>query len=304
MAEKKYTRFLSEENPLLQLLVANMMFFGLLHFIQIAYVLGNEPVESFINGFYNYFILPADFEIMLHRPWTVITHMFVQLSIWDLIGNMLFLWSFGYLLQDLTGSKHLYPLYLYGGIAGILFFLSAVHLIPRFSALSSSFYTGPRAAVIAIAVGVTTLSPKYRVFPMINGGIPLWVITLVFLLIHFAGLSGNAFPFHFSAVGGAVAGFIYVKVVQKGKDPGGWMHSFYYFFKKTFTFRKQYSNLNPIRGRLFYQSGDTMPYKKITERTEKKIDALLDKIHLSGYDSLTDEEKEFLKRASDSDNKM
>ena len=82
------------------------------------------------------------------------------------------------------------------------------------------------------------------------------------------------------------------------------MHSFYYFFKKTFTFRKQYSNLNPIRGRLFYQSGDTMPYKKITERTEKKIDALLDKIHLSGYDSLTDEEKEFLKRASDSDNKM
>ena len=93
MAEKKYTRFLSEENPLLQLLVANMMFFGLLHFIQIAYVLGNEPVESFINGFYNYFILPADFEIMLHRPWTVITHMFVQLSIWDLIGNMLFLWS-------------------------------------------------------------------------------------------------------------------------------------------------------------------------------------------------------------------
>jgi len=304
MAEKKYTRFLSEDNPLLQLLFANMMFFGLLHFIQIAYVLGNEPVESFINGFYNYFILPANFEIMLHRPWTIFTHMFVQLSIWDLIGNMLFLWSFGYLLQDLTGSKHLYPLYLYGGIAGILFFLLAVHFIPAFAALSSSFYTGPRAAVIAIAVGVTTLSPKYRVFPMINGGIPLWVITLVFLLIHFAGLSGNAFPFHFAAVGGAVAGFLYIKTVQKGKDPGGWMHSFYHFLKTTFTFRKQSANLNPIRGRLFYQSGDTMPYKKITERTEKKIDALLDKIHLSGYDSLTNDEKEFLKRASDSDNKM
>ena len=302
MAGKKYTRFLSEDNPLLQLVVVNMFFFSLLHFIKIAYVLGNDPVEAFDTGFYNYFVLPADMETLLHRPWTIFTHMFVQMSIWDLIGNMLFLWSFGYLLQDLTGSKHIYPLYLYGGIAGMLFFLSAVHFIPRFSFLSSFFYEGPRAAVIAVAVGITTLAPRYRVFPMINGGIPIWVITLVFLLIHFAGMATNAFPYHFAAFGGALAGFGYFYAVGKGKDPGAWMHSVYHLCKKIFTFSSQSGNRNSLRDRVFYQSGDRVPYKKITAHTEKKIDALLDKINRSGYDSLTDEEKDFLKRAADTDN--
>lgn len=303
MSRKNNIRIISEENPLLQLVFVNMLFFALLHFIKIAYVLGNQPVESFTTEFYNYFVLPADMNTFLLRPWTIFTHMFVQMSIWDLIGNMLFLWSFGYLLQDLAGSKHIYPLYLYGAFAGLLFFLLSVHFIPRFSGMSSAFYSGPRAAVMAIALGVTTLSPNYRVFPMINGGIPIWIITLVFVLIHFAGLSTIAFPFSIAAIGGAAAGFLYMQAVKKGSNPGDWMHRVYNLTKKIFSFRKQASSSNSIRERIFYKSGETPPYKKITEGTEKKIDAILDKINISGYDSLTDDEKDFLKRASDSDNK-
>jgi membrane associated rhomboid family serine protease len=304
MSEKKHIRIISEDNPLLQLVFVNMLFFALLHFIKIAYVLGNDSVEAFTTEFYNYFVLPADINTLLHRPWTIVTHMFVQMSIWDLIGNMLFLWSFGYLLQDLTGSKHIYPLYLYGAFAGLLFFLLSIHFIPRFSDMSSAFYSGPRAAVMAIALGVTTLSPNYRVFPMINGGIPIWIITLVFVLIHFAGLSTIAFPFSIAAIGGAGAGFVYMLAIKKGFNPGEWMHRVYGWAKQSFSLRKYTNDNNSIRGRVFYKPGDTPPYKKITERTEKKIDTLLDKINLTGYDSLTDEEKDFLKRASDTDNKI
>lgn len=303
MASKKHSRFLSEDNPLLQLIIANMLFFMLLHFIKIAYVLGNQSEEAFITQFYNYFVMPADMSTFLHRPWTILTHMFVQMSIWDLIGNMLFLWSFGYLLQDLTGGKHIYPLYLYGAFAGVLFFLSAVYLIPRFSEMSSAIYSGPRAAVMAIAVGVTTLSPNYRVFPMINGGIPIWIITLLFVLILYVGLSTSAFPFSFAAIGGAFTGFIYISLVKRGIDSGRWMHLLYNWLKHIFTFRKSYNQKDTIRTRVFYKHGETNPYKKITERTEKKIDFLLDKINRSGYESLTEEEKAFLKRASESDNK-
>jgi membrane associated rhomboid family serine protease len=304
MAAKKNSRFLSEDNPLLQLVFLNMLFFALLHFIKIAYVLSNETELAFTKQVYNYFIMPADMIQALRQPWAIITHMFVQMSIWGLIGNMFFLWSFGFLLRDLTGNRHIYPLYLYGGIAGLLFFMSAIHLIPRFSETSSfQYYLGPGAALMGVALGITTLSPSYRVFPMINGGIPLWVITLVFSLIHFAGLSTMSFPFHFAAIGGASAGFAYMTAIKKGKDPGSWMHFVYEKLKKIFTFRKNTNNGNSMRERVFYKSGEATPYKKIAERTEKKIDAILDKINLSGYDSLSNEEKAFLKRASDTDNK-
>ena len=33
---------------------------------------------------------------------------------------MLWLWTFGYILQEITGNKTLVPLYIYGGLAGAL----------------------------------------------------------------------------------------------------------------------------------------------------------------------------------------
>ena len=52
----------------------------------------------------------------------------------------------------------------------------------------------------------------------------------------------------------------------------------------------------------FYKVGDTHPYKKVPNITQARIDALLDKINQKGYRSLTEEEREILKRASEDDN--
>ena len=50
---------------------------------------------------------------------------------------------------------------------------------------------GGGAAVMAIAVATSTLAPDYRIFPFINGGIPLWIVTVIFVAIDFASVSGN-----------------------------------------------------------------------------------------------------------------
>jgi hypothetical protein len=55
-----------------------------------------------------------------------------------------------------------------------------------------------------------------------------------------------------------------------------------------------------IKTQLFYKS-NTKPYTKSSHITQQKIDDLLDKINQKGYNSLTDEEKEMLKRASKED---
>ena len=55
-----------------------------------------------------------------------------------------------------------------------------------------------------------------------------------------------------------------------------------------------------IKTQLFYKSS-SKPYKKISNITQQKIDDLLDKINQRGYNSLTEDEKEILRRASKED---
>ncbi len=49
----------------------------------------------------------------------------------------------------------------------------------------------------------------------------------------------------------------------------------------------------------FYNTKGTLPFKKVSNITQKRIDEILDKINTHGYRLLTEEEKEILKRASE-----
>jgi hypothetical protein len=51
------------------------------------------------------------------------------------------------------------------------------------------------------------------------------------------------------------------------------------------------------KDKLHYRA-DRKPYEKISNVTQQRLDAILDKINQQGYQFLTDEEKEFLKKAS------
>jgi len=59
-------------------------------------------------------------------------------------------------------------------VGGLVFFLT-VNLFPVLANHIESIepMMGAGAAVMAVAVATTTLAPDYRIFPLINGGIPL-----------------------------------------------------------------------------------------------------------------------------------
>jgi membrane associated rhomboid family serine protease len=61
--------------------------------------------------------------------------------------------------------------------------------------------------VIAIAVAVTMIAPAYRIFPMIFGGIPLWILTAIYLVIDLASISLNNTPEYSAHLAGALTGF-------------------------------------------------------------------------------------------------
>ena len=55
-----------------------------------------------------------------------------------------------------------------------------------------------------------------------------------------------------------------------------------------------------VKSQLFYKA-TVQPFKKTPTITQQRIDEILDKIGQKGYHSLSEEEKEILKRASKED---
>src|ERR1700753_157822 len=120
-------------NALVQLVVINAVLFVILKFIYVIYTLNSLNPAAYQSNVLAWTFLPGNLDKLSSRPWTLLTYMFSDEHVGRFIGNMFWLWGFGYILQDLTGNRKLIPIYLYGGIAGAVFFLLSYGLIPKLS---------------------------------------------------------------------------------------------------------------------------------------------------------------------------
>ncbi len=300
--EKEYRSRLSinrDSNPLFILIAINLSVFVLFAFIKVIYFF-NDNIGMYDSQVLNWVALPADLSVFITRPWTLITHFFMHDGLWHVIGNMLWLWVFGYILQDLTGPKKVVPIYIYGALAGALFYVLAYNFIPVLKPdLPYSKALGASAGVMAVAVATTMLAPAYRIFPMIMGGIPLWVLTVLFVVIDLATIPYNNPGGHIAHIAGAGMGVLFIFMMRKGYDLDGWMNDFFTWVNDLFRPDKPKKG-KLIKDQLFYRS-TTRPYKKTLNLSQQRIDEILDKINQKGYDHLSEEEKELLKRASQED---
>lgn len=287
-----------EGNSLMTILAVLAIVFCIFKFISIVYDLVLQSGASYRSDVFNWFALPANPENLLYRPWTLITYMFMHDGVFHLLGNLLWLWAFGFILQDLAGNKKIFPVFIYGGLAGGLIFLLSFNLIPALVPMVPvSTLEGASAGVMAIAIAATTLSPNYRIFPMIGGGIPLWVLTLIFVIIDFASIQGQNGGGHLAHLAGAGAGFLFIKLMDRGYDGSRPFEMFSTWAGQLFSPDKK-SWKKTAKKEFYYNTGGKEPFRKTPIITQKRVDDLLDKINQKGFHSLSEEEKEILKRAA------
>lgn len=288
-------------NALVGLVTINIIFFLLLLVIQVVYFFFQSNTSSFNSQVVTYFQMPAQLVTLSERPWTVLTYMFTHTNVIHILSNMIWLWSFGYILQALTGNRKLIPIYIYGGLAGAVVFIIANYAIPPLKpVIQSSWLIGGNAGVMAVAMATTTLAPNYRFFQNLNGGIPIWVLTLVYIFIDFAGVASMGAAYSLSHIGGAAAGYLFVILLRKGNDGSVWMLQLYDWMMNVFNPDKKNEG-NNIRDKVFYNSDGRKPFNKTSNITQQRVDEILDKINQKGYHFLTDEEKGILKRAAEED---
>jgi membrane associated rhomboid family serine protease len=305
-SEKQYQRKMllgQKDNNLMLLIAICLILFVILAFVKAVWYFNYPDKQTAQTLFYNnvmsLFTLPASFPAFLNRPWTLISSIFVANNndFWKVFPNMFWLWAFGSIMQDLVGGKKIIPVFIYGSLgAALAFFLSYNFLPSLYPQLQTATMGGIACGVIAVALVTTVLDPGYKLFPMIAGGIPLWVLTGLYLISDFATVSISDTGTLIMHTAAALTGFLFAYFLRRGYDWSLWMNSIFDWVGDLFEPGKPAKG-KMLRDELFYKS-DTAPFTKTARVTQERVDEILDKINQHGYEYLTSEEKDILRRAS------
>jgi membrane associated rhomboid family serine protease len=288
-----------QDNNLMMLIIINLVVFVLFVFVEVfySYIFTKEvALVRFNNDIYANLAIPGKIEEFIRKPWTLITHMFYHFKTLHLLGNMLWLWTFGYIFYDLAGNRKIIPLFIYGALGGAVAFLLAYSFVPVL-AKGNANLIGASGGIMAIVVATTMLAPDFRIFPMIRGGIPLWVLTIIYLAIDLILLADNNTGGHIAHLAGGFTGFLFIWFLRRGTDWSDGMNNFFSWVSNLFNPNRPRKK---IKEEQFYKQGRT-PFSKTPHLNQQRIDAVLDKINQMGYHSLSAEEKDLLKRASKED---
>lgn len=250
-----------------------------------------------LNYIKEWFALPADFFDFLLQPWSIVTYGFLHAGLFHVLFNMLMLYYFARILLNLIGEKIVLSVFFMGIITGGLAFLTFYNLLPDSIVVKTSSVVGASAGVSALLMFIVIYLPytQVRIFTF---NVKLLYIMYAFIFFDLIGLLGPNQGGNVAHIGGFILGFIYAKQLQKGNDIGLGFQGVMDYFGDVFKSKPK----RKVRMRTVYKSDaqkmagvDKKEFSALNK--QKQIDAILDKISKSGYDSLTAEEKEFLFKA-------
>lgn len=296
-------------NMVIRLIFINVAVFVIMAIMPIfvrMFVGGSREATDKIDEIIHWFCMSDDWYTILIHPWSIFTHMFLHTDFFHILMNMLFLYWFGRITGDLLGDRHILPLYLLGGLVGALaYFLSAI-LLPEYYGISG-FALGASAAVMAIVAAAGISAPDYVMNLLLFGPVRLKFIVITLIVIDLVGIGGlSNTGGHFAHLGGLLMGFVYVNQLRtKGTDlsvpVNGTIEQISTFFTNIFSSKKKptvaYKRPNAARHASRKGSART-DNAKVMGSHQEQLDTILDKIKDKGYESLSQEEKEFLFNAS------
>lgn len=241
------------------------------------------------NDFLQYFYLPSNLGTLLIRPWTIITNIFFHGGFWHILGNLLLLYFLGGILEDFLSSKHIWKIFIYGGLVGGMLFVVSYNVFPIFGeVVSYQKLLGASGGVTAIIVATGMHIPRYNIRPFGLFNVEMrWVaLFFVFRDLYMFPVSDNTGGL-FAHMGGALLGLVYILNVQgKINLPT---------FSTPAVVKTKMKKVKIDERELNYKTRTSSSSKP----NQEEIDAILDKISHSGYDSLTKSEKEILFKASE-----
>lgn len=299
-------------NTLVQLVVINVAVYLLL--LIVSFVLWGITGEIVLNNYElltDWVGLKSQFFEFVKKPWGLLTYAFVHyISPFHILFNMIFFYWMGYIVQEYIGSRKLLNIYIIGAVFAGLIHITCYAILSTIGNNKTveiePLLIGASAATFSVAFAAMTLLPEFEM--MLFGVIPIRIRYLVWLILFFSSIPfGDTTGKFFigkgiSHLAGALIGYLYIKLLRNGTDLGSPLEA----IGDWWTSIRTPKELPKISRRRFAET--THGSKRGSNAAllddpsyfpdQDEIDAILDKINNSGYESLSKEEKQKLFRAS------
>lgn len=266
-----------------------------------------------------HFFMASDFHVF-----QFFTYMFLHGSFTHLFFNMFALWMFGCVIEETWGRNRFLFYYIFCGIGAglcqelVQYVSYASEGLAAYDYVSLQGYgkmavadylnswctIGASGAVYAIllAFGMTYPDNRIFIFPL---PVPIkakwFVVGYAAIELFMAVNSQGDGVAHIAHLGGMLFGFLLIRYWRHhpGNFDSSRAEAFFGGMKRQFEQRRQSrSNLHAEPTQRTATREDDMEYNARKKARQDEIDAILDKIRRSGYDSLTREEKQRLFEAS------
>lgn len=275
-------------NLLLKLIYINVGVFLVVRLTAVLFMLFNSEGFPLLN----YLSMPSLPVELLYKPWTLITYMFTHYDFLHILFNMLWLYWFGNLFLRFFSPRQLGGMYLLGGIAGALLFILAYNIFPYFRTVAAgSLLMGASASVMAIVFAVSFYRKDYEINLLLIGRIKLIYLALFTLVLDLLAITSSNAGGHIAHLGGAFFGIWFASRMKVGKDLTAPANR---LIDKIVNIGKRKPKM-----RVTYKRTETdYDYNARKHQERVDLDAILDKLKRSGYESLSAEEKKRLFDAS------
>lgn len=286
-------RFVTSKSALNQLILINLIVFLVEWIAEIllsitGFLFKLDPMfkEDCVARFMQFLACPASGSALLHRPWTIVTSLFFHLDFWHIFFNMLMLFVTGKIFLSYLSNRQMWITYFIGGICGNLLYIASFNYFPAFaSVVDDSLALGASGSIMAIMAAITVYKPNHQLRLLLIGSVKLMWVTIIFLAIDLLSIPKENAGGHLAHLGGAIYGALSVL-----------------FYLKNINLFKKWFHRKPKKKKYATATNFSYSYRPVSDEeinakkaeTQKKIDAILDKISKNGYDSLSKEEKDFL----------
>jgi membrane associated rhomboid family serine protease len=273
-----------------RLIYVNLIVFVAVKLVDIVLFLSGA--DTSLNILVNNMAVPADIGQLAHKPWTLLTYMFLHQQFLHILFNLLWLFWFGKIFTEYLNGRQLLNVYLLGGISGGLLYIAAFNTFPVFeTVIPVSVAMGASAGVYAIVVATAVYVPNYTIYLLFLGPVRLKYIALFSILLDVVQLTEGNAGGHIAHLGGAAFGAIYASQIRSGTDISAWLTRLITIVGQWFKPRKKM--------KITYRRGETdIEFNARKKDEQREIDVILEKIAKSGYESLSKAEKELLFRQS------
>jgi membrane associated rhomboid family serine protease len=262
-----------------------------------------------------YYVQHPDF-----RLYQLLTYMFMHEGFIHLFFNMFALWMFGNVIEQVWGPKKFifyyiccgigagfvqevvqYGTYMYEGLAAYQYVNTGSVQMTTDAYINLWTTIGASGAVYGILLAFGMIFPNERLF-IIPFPFPIkakWLIVGYFAIELFSAMSapGDGVA-HMAHLGGMLFGWILIRYWKNHPDSSQRFDrnngmEFFDRMKRKFDERQHASRMKAEHTDNPRRETDE-EYNARQHRNQEEIDAILDKIRKSGYDSLTKEEKQKL----------